>query len=86
MDAGIAFGVFAFVWAYFKKLPWWPRAGAFCLVAMNLSALTYSYLVLTRKAWPEDPVGYAIVVIAYFPVVILTLLWLTSGDEASCRL
>ena len=74
-DAVVACLAFVVVYSFFRRLSWSRRAGAICLVAVNISALVYASLVIGRQAWQQDPVGYAWVVVAYLPLVLLSIMW-----------
>lgn len=67
----------AFVYGYFAEARWRWCVGAVSLTAATYSAILYACGAVVSGAWAHNAAAYWSVAVAYFPVAVLTVLYVT---------
>ncbi len=71
-----------FVYGYFRRAPWRDWLGTLTLTVAAYSALLFAFATVPTGAWTHRPVEYAVIVVAFAPVLVLMLAfgyWLVTG-------
>ncbi len=71
-----------FVYGYFRRARGRDWLGAITLTVAAYSALLFAFATIPTGAWAQRPVEYAVIVVAFAPVLVLMLAfgyWLATG-------
>ena len=83
IDALNAVIALVFVYGFFRRARWRGWLGTLSLTVVAYSALLFALATIPTGAWAHRPVEYAIIVIAFVPVLALMMAfgyWLVTGQ------
>lgn len=80
IDAVNIFLSLIFVYGFFKSKPWTLKTGLISLTILLYSALIFAYGTIKAGAWSAHPFAYGSMVVAYLPILMLTVHFFLNRD------